>query len=126
MKKVLTVAALATTLLLPTTATANENLTEAICGYVITDNKSRLRKVLKENKVRIRNIYSSVICDGQSMLRFAITNDANAVGGLITSKLSIKALSEPEEDGMTIVEWANAFGHSGSPVIANIQDKIGG
>ena len=126
MKKLLTITIASTALMAPNLAVADEQLAEALCGYIEVDNKSRLRKVLKENKMRIRNIHDSIFCDGQSMLRFAITNDANAVGGLISSKLSIKALSEPEEDGMTIVEWANAFGHSGSPVIANIQDKIGG
>lgn len=126
MKKTLTIA-LAVALLIPATkATANENLVESICGYVVTDNKSRLRKVLKENKVRLRNIYDSITCDGQSILRFAIANDANAVGGFVSSKLSIKALQAPEEDGLTIVDWATEFGHTGSPVIANIKDKIGG
>jgi len=126
MKKLLTIAMTSAVLLAPNLAQADDQLAEAICGYIEVDNKSRLRKVLKENKLRIRNIHDSVLCDGQSMLRFAISSHANAVGGLIVSKLPVKALSEPGADGKTLNQWAQEFGHSGSPIVASANDKIGG
>jgi len=126
MKKLLIVAMASATLFVPNMVKADEQLAEALCGYIEVDNKSRLRKVLKENKMRIRNIYDSVFCDGQSMLRFAISSDANAVGGFIVSKLPVKTLKEPAADGKTLIQWAQEFGHSNSPVVASASDKIGG
>jgi len=126
MKKLLTIAIASTALMAPNLAVADEQLAEALCGYIEVDNKSRLRKVLKENKMRIRNIHDSIFCDGQSMLRFAISSDANAVGGFIVSKLPVKALEEPAADGKTLNQWAQEFGHSNSPVLASANDKIGG
>ena len=126
MKKLLTMALVSASLLAPNLATANEQLAETICGYIEVDNKSRLRKVLKENKVRIRNIHDSVFCDGQNMLRFAVSSSANAVGGFIVSKLPVKALAAPAADGKTLQQWSEEHGLTGSPVVVSALDKIGG
>lgn len=125
MKKLLS-AVLAAAIFAPTTAQANDQLASSICSYIETDNKSRLRKVLKENKVRIRNIHESIVCGGQPMLRFAITKDAQSVGTFIVSKISASALSQPSTDGLNVVDWAANGGHGGSPIVANVKNKIAG
>lgn len=123
MKRVLTLTLLAA-LVAPSMVKAEDKLAETICSYIEVDNKSRLRKVLKSNNIRIRHIFDSVRCDGQSMLHFAISSNSNSVGGFIVSKLPVAALSEPSVDGKSLVEWAEAFGHSESPVVAIAKDKI--
>lgn len=124
MKSALTIVLLAT-MLAPTYVKANDGLAETICSYIEVDNKSRLRKVLKANNIRIRNIYDSVMCDGQTMLRFAITSEANSVGGFIVSKLPVVTLNSAEANGKTLVQWADEFGHSASPVVAIARDRMG-
>lgn len=107
-------------------AHANDQLAESLCGYIEADSKSRLRKVLKENKLRVRNIFDSISCDGQDMLRFAVSSEANKVGGFILSKLPVKTLMEPGADGKTFNQWADELGHSGSPVVQSALDKVNG
>ncbi len=107
-------------------AHANDQIVDSLCGYIEADSKRRMRKVLKENKLRIRNIYDSVTCDGQDMLRFAVSSEANKVGGFILSKLPVKALVEPGPDGKTFDQWAQELGHGASPVVQSAKDKVGG
>lgn len=126
MKKLLVSAAITSSVLLTVPAQANEALTEGICGAVETNDKKRLRKILKNNKVRIRNIYEALQCDGQSLLRFAMTHEANAVGAMVAKKLPVKKLSEPEADGKTISDWAAEFGHGDSLIIQSVNARIGG
>jgi hypothetical protein len=125
MRKTL-IAALTFSILLPSnSALANsEEVAEAICGYIEIDNKNRLRKVLKEKGLRVRNIFDSVWCDGQDMLRFAIKSNANSAGGFILSQLPVQALSEPGADGKTLFQWAEEFGHTSSPLVISAQDKV--
>lgn len=123
MKRILALT-LSTLLAVPSYVQADDLLAETICSYIEVDNKSRLRKVLKSNNIRIRNVFDSIKCDGQSMLHFAISAEANAVGGFIVSKLPVAALSTPASDGKTLLQWAEEFGHAASPVVAIAKDKI--
>ncbi|UJF22988.1 DUF3718 domain-containing protein [Shewanella sp. OMA3-2] len=108
-------------------AVANtDQLVANICDYVKSDDKNRLRKKLKEARVKLRNIYSGVSCDGSSLLRTAYNSNANDVGEFIAKRLPASDLSTAEADGSSIIDWANANGHSGSPITAAITDRLGG
>ncbi|WP_394131314.1 DUF3718 domain-containing protein [Shewanella maritima] len=103
-----------------------DQLVANICDYVKSDDKNRLRKKLKESRVKLRNIYDGVSCDGGSLLRTAYNSNAVTVGEFIAKRLSSKELTAPEPDGQTILDWANANGHGGSSITAAINDRIGG
>lgn len=108
-------------------AVANgDQLVANICDYVKSDDKNRLRKKLKESRVKLRNIYSSISCDGSSLLRTAYSANANDVGEFIAKRLPSSDLSAAESDGTTIIDWANANGHGGSVITAAINDRLGG
>jgi hypothetical protein len=108
-------------------AVANgDQLVANICDYVKSDDKNRLRKKLKESRVKLRNIYTSISCDGSSLLRTAYSANANDVGEFIAKRLPSSDLSAAEPDGKTIVDWANANGHGGSVITAAINDRLGG
>ncbi|WP_434931338.1 DUF3718 domain-containing protein [Shewanella sp. HL-SH8] len=108
-------------------AVANtDQLVANICDYVKSDDKNRLRKKLKEARVKLRNIYSAVSCDGSSLLRTAYNSNANDVGEFIAKRLPASDLSAAESDGTSIVDWASANGHSGSPITAAITERLGG
>jgi len=47
-----------------TPAMANDQLALSICSYVADDNKNSLRKTLSDNRLRLRNVYDSIVCDG--------------------------------------------------------------
>lgn len=105
---------------------ANDQLAANICNYVHADDKNRLRSKLKETRVKLRNVYQGLTCDGDSLLRFAMKSGANDVGSFMAKRLSTDDLIAKEPDGKTVVEWAEANGHGGSEITAAIKERISG
>ncbi|USD37942.1 MULTISPECIES: DUF3718 domain-containing protein [Ferrimonas] len=105
---------------------ANDQLIANICQYVQADNKSRLRKKLKESRIKVRTIYDGIKCNGESMIRSAMTNNADGVGVFLVKKLSAAQLKAKEQDGQSVLEWASAHGHGDSTIVSAINDRIGG
>ncbi|NOU51505.1 DUF3718 domain-containing protein [Pseudoalteromonas sp. JBTF-M23] len=101
-------------------ANANEQLAISICEYIAADDKSSLRKKLKSSRVKIRNIFDAVKCNGNNMLRHAIVSNAADTGEYIVKNLPKSSL----EDGAEIA-WAEGNGHGGSPLIAVIKERAG-
>ncbi|MGL4713283.1 MAG: DUF3718 domain-containing protein [Shewanella sp.] len=97
----------------------------SICDYVKANDKNRLRKKLKESRVKLRQVYSGIHCDGASLLRTAYGVSANDVGEFVAKRLSATELSLTEADGMTIQAWAEANGHGDSPITAAVKERLG-
>ncbi|GAA0816469.1 DUF3718 domain-containing protein [Colwellia sp. D2M02] len=70
-----------------------------ICEYVQANDKSRLRSFLKENKLKIRNIYDGLECNGDNLLIFAAKSNALEVGEFIIGKLPAKTV-KPEIENL--------------------------
>ncbi|SQH78182.1 conserved exported protein of unknown function [Shewanella benthica] len=104
----------------------SDQLAANICNYVQTNDKNRLRKKLKENRVKLRNIYSAVTCDGNSLLRTAMKNGSDKVGTFIAKRLAVSELTAAEADGKTITDWAEANGHGASAITAAIKKRTAG
>lgn len=107
-------------------AHANNQLAANICNYVQADDKNRLRKKLKENRVKLRNIYSSISCGGDSLLRTAFKSGSDKVGTFVAKRLSVSELQAAEADGTSISAWADANGHGASAINSAIKDRISG
>ncbi|KAF7775398.1 DUF3718 domain-containing protein [Pseudoalteromonas citrea] len=101
-------------------ANADAQLAASLCEYVAADDKGRLRKKLKSSRVKIRNIYDAIQCNGNNLLRHAIASNAAGAGEYIVKNLPKSAL----KDGADI-SWAEGNGHSGSPLIAVIKARAG-
>ncbi len=67
-----------------------DNLSLRICEYVQANDKNRLRSFLKQNKLKLRNIYSGLECNGDNLLIFAAKSKALEVGEFIIGKLPAK------------------------------------
>ncbi|CAM3216464.1 DUF3718 domain-containing protein [Shewanella violacea] len=104
----------------------SDQLAANICNYVQADDKNRLRKKLKENRVKLRNIYSGVKCNGDSLLRTAMNSGSEKVGTFIAKRLSVSELTATETDGKTILDWANGNGHGASAITTAIKDRTAG
>ena len=88
MKKLLVV--VSTLVLLSTTyspVASASNVAQTLCEYVSADDKKRLRSYLKSNKLKIRQIFDGVQCNGQNLLSFASSNNAVETGTLMINKL---------------------------------------
>ena len=91
MKKILLVASivLASSIAIAPTAQAN-NLSLRICEYVQANDKNRLRSFLKQNRLKIRNIYGDLQCNGDNLLIFAAKSKSLEVGEFLIGKLPAK------------------------------------
>ncbi|MBV7315805.1 DUF3718 domain-containing protein [Shewanella sp. NIFS-20-20] len=103
---------------------ADTMLASNICQYVQMDDSSRLREKLKESRIKLRNIYESIVCDGESLLRFAMISGANDTGEFIAKRLSSSTLVQTESDGLDVISWADANGHGESPITAAIKARL--
>ncbi|MBT1443635.1 DUF3718 domain-containing protein [Shewanella sp. JM162201] len=111
----------------PTPSMANADpLVASLCDYVKANDKNRLRKKLKESRVKLRNVYAGISCDGSSLLRTAMAAGANDVGEFVAKRLSANELGVAEADGMTVLAWAEANGHGASPITAAIKERMAG
>ncbi|MGY8836280.1 MAG: DUF3718 domain-containing protein [Enterobacterales bacterium] len=98
---------------------AEDQLAVSICEYIAADDKNRLRSKLKSSRVKIRNIYDAVQCNGNNLLRHAVASNAVDTGEYIVKNLSKSALT----DGADIA-WAEG-NFASSPLIAVIKDRAG-
>ncbi|HEA17282.1 MAG: DUF3718 domain-containing protein [Pseudoalteromonas prydzensis] len=99
---------------------ADDQLAISICEYIAADDKNRLRDKLKTSRVKIRNIYDAVLCNGNNLLRHAIASNATDAGEYVVKNLSKSSL----EDGADIA-WAESNGHAGSALIPIIKERAG-
>ncbi|GAB0109967.1 MULTISPECIES: DUF3718 domain-containing protein [Pseudoalteromonas] len=100
-------------------ANAEDQLAVSICEYIAADDKNRLRSKLKSSRVKIRNIYDAVLCNGNNLLRHAVASSAVDTGEYIVKNLSKSSLA----DGADIT-WAEG-NYAGSPLIAVIKERAG-
>jgi len=100
-------------------AQANE-LALSMCTYVQGDDTMRMRGKLRESRVRVRDIYSSVQCNGQTLLQFAMSNGSNDIGEFI-----VRSLAPADLQSSGDFEWAQSNGHDSSPIAVAIKDRAG-
>lgn len=87
MKKLLLVPAIALMSVAFTPVTYAADIAQTLCEYVSADDKGRLRSYLKSNKIKIRNIFDGIQCNGQNLLAFASTKNSVVTGTLMINKL---------------------------------------
>jgi len=99
-----------------------------ICTIVVADDKSELRKKMKvvrsDFRLQLRDYYTGISCDGNSMIRAAALNNAVEAGTLLVKKMPKKDLSSPESDGKTLQAWLTEQGLSDNPIALALQERI--
>ena len=93
MKKMLAVLSIAFATSMTTTPVKAADVGQTVCEYVAADDKARLRSYLKSNKLKIRNIFDGLACNGSNLLAFADSQNAVNTGSLIIAKLPKKVVS---------------------------------
>lgn len=94
------------------------SLLAGLCENVATDNKSRLRKKLKEAGVKLRNIYDGITCGGEPLVRYAMIKGANGAGTFIVKRMPASHFA-----GSGDLDWANANGHGDSDIAKAIANR---
>ncbi|GAA6173227.1 hypothetical protein NBRC116592_28970 [Colwellia sp. KU-HH00111] len=90
MKNTLLIASILATTLIIAPSVQADNLSLRICEYVQANDKNRLRAFLKQNKLKIRNVYDGLACNKDNLLIFAAKANSLEVGEFIISKLPAK------------------------------------
>jgi len=98
---------------------AADQLAASMCDYIKADDKNRLRKLLSDNRLRLRNIYDGIMCNGQNMVRFAVSSNANGVGEFIIKQLPAAQISASED-----IAWVEA-NHASSGLLAVLKERAG-
>ena len=114
-------AAVTLTLVAAPAAVADDQLAASMCDYVAADDKNRLRKVLSDYRLRLRNIYDGVVCNGESLIRHAFKSNANDVGEFIVKQLPGSSVA-----GSGDIAWAEGNGFAASPLLAVLKERAGG
>ncbi len=94
MKNIITVIAIATLSISFAPKSQAADVAQSLCEYVNVDNKSKLRSYLKSNKLKIRNVFDGITCNGKNLLEFAATKNATETGSMIIGKLSKKVIED--------------------------------
>ena len=98
MKKLILVPILLATSIITATPAQADNLTLRVCEYVQANDKSRLRSFLKQNKLKIRNIYKGLTCNNSTLLVFSAKSNALEVGEFLIGKLPSKVVKLEIDD----------------------------
>lgn len=86
MKK-LTLAALTLTFCVTPAVSFADDLGEALCQYISSDDKGRMRDFIKDRRLNATSILGSLQCNGKDALTFAAEAKAEQTGKFIISKL---------------------------------------
>jgi len=120
----------ASTLAFSNAAQAND-VNEAlanICTIVQADDKGELRKKMRsvqsDYKLKLRDYYSAISCNGQSLIRTALSSNAVEVGTLLVKKMPSKDLKSPEADGKTLQAWIAEQGLDANPIASELNGRI--
>jgi hypothetical protein len=113
---------------MPSQASDVETALANICSIVIADDKSELRKKMKvvssNYRLKLRDYYTGIKCNGNSMIRTAVLNNSVEAGTLLVKKMPKKDLSSPEADGKTLQAWISEQGLADNAIAIALQDRI--
>ncbi|MFC4699601.1 DUF3718 domain-containing protein [Glaciecola siphonariae] len=99
-----------------------------ICTIVQSDDKSELRKKMRNVQsnysLKLSDYYDGISCNGNSLIRTAILNNAVEAGTLLVKKMPKSKLGEPEKDGMLLTDWIASNNLQSNEIAAVVQDRM--
>jgi len=108
-------------------ADVNEALAN-ICTIVQADDKGELRKKMRsvesDYRLKLKDFYSGVSCNGNSLIRTAMLSNAVEAGSLLVKKMPKSDLSAPEQDGKTLQAWVSENGLQDSPIAEVLTKRL--
>jgi len=67
-------------------------LATALCDYTKANDRSKIRKKLRRNKVKIRRVYDGITCNGKTLHQFAVHYKADDVVKFYETKVKASKL----------------------------------
>ncbi|MCO4322620.1 DUF3718 domain-containing protein [Aliidiomarina quisquiliarum] len=110
--------------MLPIKSKAADMVAEGLCSAVVADDRQRMRTILSNHNIRLRNVFTNVRCNGYSLLQFAITAEAIDVGEMLIRLLPTSAIEGDKINGESVIHWAEKAGYASSPVLAVVRERV--
>ena len=86
------------------TSFSHQKLTKQVCNAVSEDQLIKLRVLFRDAKVRAREIYAHIECEGKALIEFAALNNAQKIEAYLAKKVdptSIEKHREKSEDDLS-------------------------
>lgn len=103
---------------LPSNANNVEAALSGICENVVSDNKTRFRKKLKESNIKLRDVYQGITCGGENLVRFAMKSGSQSTGVFIVKRLPQSHFATSGD-----AEWATSNGFAESDIAKAIATR---
>ncbi|RCU51581.1 DUF3718 domain-containing protein [Corallincola holothuriorum] len=97
---------------------------ESLCHAIAKDDTVKVKKTLRKQRVKLKRIYQDVMCNGRSLLKFALERSANEVGQYLVEQLPDKMLNDAGPDGYMVLSWGEHNGYEASPILKAIRQRI--
>lgn len=107
-----------------------DRVVSSLCDYAKNNNRSAMRKKLKQAKLKLRHVYGGITCGavdgfpGGSLLRVSTFFGSFDAAKFITTQIGKKGVTSSEADGKNILAWTESLKASGGSKAANIQEFI--
>ena len=114
-----TLIASATLLMSTPTHARTERIAQKLCNYIAADDKNRLRKNLRDARLKIRDINNAIECSGHSLLRYSFVSQASDVGEYIIKSIPKSHLQTQKE-----LHWVEANGFGGTSLADVLRFRV--
>ena len=98
---------------------ASEDIALVFCAYVRDNDTMRLQNKMRELRIRMRDVYTNIRCNGASLVQFALKTDSQDVGSFIVRSVTLKDLREAGD-----FEWASSEGYTNTAIGQALKERI--
>ncbi len=101
-------------------------LVNSLCDFTKSNNRSQMRKKLKQAKIKLKRVYGGITCgatdgfSGGSLLRVATFFGSLDAAKYLVSQIGSGGVQAAESDGSTILAWTEALAASDPSKAANL------
>ncbi|WP_198678716.1 DUF3718 domain-containing protein [Pseudidiomarina insulisalsae] len=83
-----------------------EEIALVFCAYARDNETQRLQYKLRELRIRMRDVYSSIRCNGASLIQFAMKSNSQDIGSFIARSVTLEGLRTMDD-----YRWARENGY---------------
>ena len=97
----------------------SSDLALLFCTYVRNNDTLRLQHKLRDLRMRLRDVYPQVRCNGASLIQFAMQNNSNDIGAFI-----VRSVNPSDMQEMGDMEWAEQRDMLQSTIGQTLQQRL--
>lgn len=97
----------------------SEEIALVFCAYVRDNDTTRLQNKMRELRIRMRDVYTNIRCNGASLVQFALKTNSQDVGSFIVRSVTLNDLREVND-----YEWAVQQGYADTVIGTALQERF--